>query len=77
VDEAGFSKTPPITKTWSPKGETPVIRRIFDREKLNVIASIDCKADGTDADVMFYMQPGSIRILRIYRSSRWSISPEK
>lgn len=61
VDEAGFSKTPSITKTWSPKGNTPIIRHIFDREKLNVVASIDCTADGEDADVMFFMQPSSIK----------------
>jgi len=42
-------------------GKTPIIRHIFDREKLNAIASIDCMPDGTDADVMFYMQPSSIK----------------
>jgi transposase len=61
IDEAGFSKTPLITKTWSPIGKTPVIRHIFDREKLNAIASIDCTPDGDDANMMFYMQPDSIR----------------
>jgi transposase len=61
VDEAGFSKTPLIAKTWSPKGKTPILRHIFDREKLSAIASIDCTPDGKDADVMFYMQPSSIK----------------
>lgn len=61
VDEAGFSKTPSVQKTWSPIGKTPVIRHILDREKLNAIASIDCKPDGDDVDVMFYMQPDSIK----------------
>lgn len=60
VDEAGFSKTPPLAKTWAPRGKTPIMRHIYDRERLNAIASIDCAPDGTDADVMFYMQPGSI-----------------
>ena len=60
IDEAGFSKTPPTARTWSPKGNTPIIRHTYDREKLNAMASIDCAPDGTDANVMFYMQPGSV-----------------
>jgi transposase len=60
IDEVGFSKTPPVAKTWSPKGVTPIIRHSFDREKLNAIASIDCLPDGTDPGVMFYMQPDSV-----------------
>lgn len=46
--------------TWSPKGNTPVLRHYYDKEKLNTIACIDCQSDGTDADVLFYMQPKSV-----------------
>lgn len=50
-----------MRRTWAKKGDTPIIRHYFDKEKLNTIACIDCKGDGTDADVMFYMQPTSVK----------------
>jgi transposase len=60
IDESGFSKTPSVQNSWSIRGKTPVIRHYHDRARLNLIACIDCEPDGTDADLLFYMQPTSV-----------------
>ena len=54
-----------MRRTWSPKGMTPVIRHHFNWTRLHCIVTIDCKADGTDPDVLFYMQPKSIDSISI------------
>lgn len=61
VDETGISKTPNVRRSWSIKGRTPILRHRLDRERLNTIASIDCKPDGSNADLMLYMQPGTTK----------------
>lgn len=38
-DEAGFSMTPPTTRTWSRRGHTPIVRvRVRSRRRLSVAA---------------------------------------
>jgi transposase len=60
VDEAGFSQIPSVHKTWAPKGRTPIIRHHLVRKQVHMMAGVVCRPDGTDCDVIFYMQPESI-----------------
>jgi transposase len=61
MDETGISKTPNVRRSWSLKGKTPILKHRLDRERLNTIAALDCRPDGSDAELMFYMQPQSIK----------------
>mgnify|MGYP000509970362 CR=1 FL=1 len=55
VDESGLSERPTRTRTWAPKGETPVIQYHFNWKQLSVIAGI--------SRVRFYFRlfPGAIK----------------
>ena len=52
-DEAGFSMTPPTTRTWSRRGHTPVIRvRGRSRRRLSV-AALACYKTGESSRLIY------------------------
>jgi transposase len=40
LDESGFLLIPPLQRTWAPRGQTPVLRHRYRRDKLSVISAI-------------------------------------
>ena len=40
VDEAGFLLIPPVRKTWSPVGQTPVLRHRYAHDRVSAISGI-------------------------------------
>ena len=40
LDESGFMLIPPLQRTWAPRGQTPVLRHRYRRDKLSVISTI-------------------------------------
>ena len=40
VDESGFLLMPSVVKTWAPRGQTPVFRHRYRRDKVSVISGI-------------------------------------
>lgn len=67
MDESGFSEHPPVRRTWAPKGKTPILRHHLRWNRLHVIAAIECQADGSDTDALFYMQPQAIDAWSVIR----------
>jgi transposase len=55
VDESGLSERPHRCRTWSPKGQTPVLQFHFNWNKLSAIAGI------TWWNFYFRLFPGSIK----------------
>jgi hypothetical protein len=52
-DEAGFSMTPPTTRTWSRRGHTPVVRvRGRSRRRLSV-AALACYKAGEPSRLIY------------------------
>lgn len=52
-DGAGFSMTPPITRTWSRRGHTPVVRvRGRSRRRLSV-AALACYKTGASSRLIY------------------------
>ncbi|WP_374196215.1 hypothetical protein [Streptomyces sp. ISL-10] len=52
-DEAGFSMTPPTTRTWSRRGHTPVVRvRGRSRRRLSV-AALACYKAGESSRLIY------------------------
>jgi transposase len=40
VDESGFSLLPTACRTWSPRGQTPILRHCFNWPKLSAISAV-------------------------------------
>jgi len=40
LDESGFMLIPPLQRTWAPRGQTPVLRHRYRRDKLSVISAL-------------------------------------
>jgi len=55
IDESGLSQRPHRCRTWSPKGQTPVLQYSFNWKKLSAISGI------TWWNFYFELHPGSIR----------------
>ena len=55
IDESGLSQRPHRCRTWSPKGQTPVLQYSFNWKKLSAVAGI------TWWNFYFQLHTGSIR----------------
>src|SRR5215470_12859263 len=55
IDESGLSQRPHRCRTWSPKGQTPVLQYCFNWKKLSAVAGI------TWCNFYFELHPGSIK----------------
>ena len=40
VDESGLLERPTLARTWTPKGQTPVIQYSFTWKQLSVVAGV-------------------------------------
>ena len=59
-DESGVSFTPPVRRTWAPRGRTPVLRhRQRNWARLSMAAMCWYRPDGGRARLAFHLQPGS------------------
>jgi transposase len=61
-DESGVGFTPPVRRTWAPRGHTPVLRHRWRRwAKLSVAAMCCYRPDrvGACARLAVHLQPGS------------------
>jgi len=58
-DESGFSLLPSVRSTWAPKGQTPVLHHHFNWKRLSMSAALCFRPDGTEASLVFGMQPGA------------------
>lgn len=61
VDESGFQLTPNVRKTWAPKGQTPIYRHHYRREKVSVISGISVSHARKLMGLYFLMYAHNIR----------------
>ena len=40
LDESGFLLIPPVRKTWSPRGQTPIHRHLYRHDRISAISGI-------------------------------------
>lgn len=40
IDESGFMMIPPVHKTWSPRGQTPILRHHAEHDRISAISGI-------------------------------------
>jgi hypothetical protein len=48
-----------VRSTWAPKGQTPVLCHRFNWKRLSMSAALCFRPDGTEASLVFGMQPGA------------------
>jgi hypothetical protein len=60
LDESGVSFTPPVRRTWAPRGRTPILRH-HQRNwtRLSIAGRCGYRPDGSRARLAVHLQPGS------------------
>ena len=58
-DESAVSLIPPVRRTWSPRGHTPILRHRFGWKKASMAAALGYLADPTAARLCFHLQQPS------------------
>ena len=55
-DESGISLIPPVRRTWSPRGTTPVLRHRMAWKRASMAAALGYHPDGSKARLCFHLQ---------------------
>ena len=58
-DESAVSLIPPVRRTWSPRGRTPILRHRFGWKKASMAAALGYRPDATAARLCFHLQQPS------------------
>lgn len=58
-DESGVSQRPSIRRTWSPRGETPVLIHAFNWSSLSICAALGYRWDGRRSRLFFQTRAGA------------------
>jgi DDE superfamily endonuclease len=58
-DESGISLIPPVRRTWSQRGTTPILRHRVAWKRASMAAALGYHPDGTKARLCFHLQPDS------------------
>jgi hypothetical protein len=58
-DESGISLIPPVRRTWSVRGTTPVLRHPMAWKRASMAAALGYHPDGTRARLCFHLQADS------------------
>jgi hypothetical protein len=58
-DESGISLIPPVRRTWSPRGQTPLLRHRMAWKRASMAAALGYHPDGTKARLCFHLQADS------------------
>jgi hypothetical protein len=59
LDESAVSLIPPVRRTWSPRGHTPILRHRFGWKKASMAAALGYHASGQGARLCFHLQQPS------------------
>jgi hypothetical protein len=58
-DESGISLIPPVRRTWSRRGRTPLLRHRMAWKRASMAAALGYHPGGTRARLCFHLQPDS------------------
>jgi transposase len=73
MDESGFSEKPSVRRTWSHRGQTPVLRAPVNWHQLSAIGALAVSPDRTRVRTFLSLHPGPIRapqVIAFLRSLR-------
>jgi hypothetical protein len=55
-DESGISLIPPVRRTWSPRGRTPILRHRMAWKRASMAAALGYRPDASKARLCFHLQ---------------------
>jgi transposase len=58
-DESGISLIPPVRRSWSPRGITPILRHRMAWKRASMAAALGYQPDGSKARLCFHLQADS------------------
>jgi hypothetical protein len=58
-DESGISLIPPVRRTWSVRGRTPILRHRMAWKRASMAAALGYHPDASKARLCFHLQPDS------------------
>jgi transposase len=58
-DESAVSLIPPVRRTWSQRGQTPILRHPMAWKRASMAAALGYRPDGTQARLCFHLQADS------------------
>lgn len=61
LDESGFSQSPVVRRTWSPRGQTPILIAPFNWKRLSAIASLITTLSLRQVGLCLRLHSGSIK----------------
>ncbi|PYV20511.1 MAG: IS630 family transposase [Acidobacteria bacterium] len=61
ADESGFLLIPNVIKTWAPRGQTPVLRHAYRRERISVISGVSVSPQRQHLGLYYQLWFGNIR----------------
>jgi hypothetical protein len=61
LDESGFSESPSVRRTWSPKGQTPILVTPFNWKRTSAIAGLITTPAARRVGMCLRLHPGSIK----------------
>jgi len=61
LDESGFMLIPLLWRTWAPRGQTPVVRHLYRRERLSVISALTISPRRRHLGLYFSLQVRNIK----------------
>jgi hypothetical protein len=64
-DESAVSLIPPVRRTWSPRGHTPILRHRFGWKKASMAAALGYRPDASAARLCFHLQQPSYNTDRL------------
>jgi len=57
VDESGFLLIPTVLRTWAPRGQTPVVRHRYKRDKVSVISGVSVSPQRQRLNLYYRLHP--------------------
>jgi transposase len=61
LDESGFLLIPHVRRTWAPRGQTPVIRHRYRRDKISAISAVSVSPRRQRLGLYLHFHPCNIR----------------
>jgi len=58
ADECGFLLIPNVRRTWAPRGQTPIIRHRYQRDKVSAISAVTVSATRRRVGLSLHLHPG-------------------
>jgi transposase len=80
IDESGVKLTPPVRRTWAPRGKTPVLRHPYRRGKQISMCGMVAYQPGEDAQLCFHVTAGNYdtdRLIEVLKELRRFLGGEK